>query len=431
MSDKRVSKIQDSIDEVKNIGSQPTIVLYADIRPRFLTYYPLYLEFRSKGFRPILLLSKEISLTEVHVGFVINESDLIFNADGQMVSALVGVDLFFSSEALLSKPPIGCTSVAIHHSLPDHLGLKTNYKGLLKSRPTIVSRFDYLVLSVKQSQSNWMSVNFENGSDKVYPQELLEDRTKSLYFVPGGYPKVDFVKECSNLSNEKYIIYAPTSHRQKSSEVLIHGEAIISALLAKFSDKTVVFRPYPNSFNQYDFIEKFKGNPRFIVDESLTGLEFQRNAAFIVTDYSSAAVTFAVSNLKPALFVNFSNYRNDDSENIKDEAIGWRVYNSEQLRSVLDIIESGELKKESIFEFGENSLYNFGSSSSYLVSLTQCFISKESRDEFLALPRGPKVISDSCSDVFSKEQALEEQNPHIRRYKMDLFEWRESFSSKS
>jgi hypothetical protein len=197
---------------------------------------------------------------------------------------LRGVDLFFSPENRGDSIPEGATSVCIFHSLPDagltQTGFAASAASLIRTRPKIIKSFDYFVTPVRQS--DWKQKHFDF-VDQVYPAELLRGRRDVLDIIPGGYPKIDYAERIlTGRRATRYILYCPTAVSSQLTKVESDGRAILSALLEEFPEQEVVFRPYPTSADRRvgrELAAEFEAHPRFILDESTTGIAYQRHSS--------------------------------------------------------------------------------------------------------------------------------------------------------
>ncbi|MCH8502346.1 MAG: hypothetical protein LAT77_10610 [Aliidiomarina sp.] len=337
------------------------VVLNVNATPRILTYIPLYLRLKKIADEVVLLFPPGTDVSEV-ISLGVGENDILF-LESDRLSEIKGLDVFVSAESTMSSIPNNCVAIGLIHSLPLKGELNFDYSTVLRLKPNILLNFDYLILPIRQEDEFWCPHRYERHVRGVVPDRMK--RSSRLGILQGGYPKIDFLKNqfAQRKSCGKYIIYSPTNANISGGEVLKYGELIISVLLNEFPDKTVVFRPYPG--NLIPFISSFKENSRFIIDNSETGLKYQKDAFLTVTDNSSSSITFSFSSLIPSIFVELEkssliNGAGGEVDSVHKLGFGFHVRSISGFTAALKELKSQKDDWPSIInDFGAKRLANF------------------------------------------------------------------------
>lgn len=373
--------------------SRASVILYAQTIPRVLTYVPLYQALLKEGCVCVLVIPQEIDSKDVEMLGVSKQA--IYNGSRAEISQLKHVDIFFGPESTNIAPPPGAVSIAIYHSLPDQEGFSADYRKMFTIKPTIVGRFDYIVIGSRQDPDKWQSDGYLNSSDGVFPRKLLAHRREAIDIVPGGYPKLDHMKEVFSdwEGKQDCIIYCPTNSEVDYSQVLNSGTEVIERLLRCCPDHDIVFRPYPGDSQALNIAANFRNKKRFVIDSTLFGLEYQKRAAAVVTDRSSSAITFSLASGRPSIFSNFNGNRADKRDNpkatqITEEQVGLRVKHMDDIENALwDTLSNSSYWKEKIEQSARLMLYNPGESSEYIASRVETFLERRSDADFLSIER--------------------------------------------
>ena len=378
-------------------SADSVIVLYANSVQRVLTYVPLYETFTGKGYRCVLIIPYDKVDKEVVCDLGVNRQS-VFSIAGADLPNLRNVKLLFASETLSARPPAGVSAVAIYHSLPDGAGLYDSYCRMLHGKPTIVRNFDYVILGVRLKGKDWDAEWHKRFSDKIFPKELIADRRPSLDIVPGGYPKIDYLKSYISRENrpKDCIIYSPTkSVLINRGEVYECGAEIIDRLRKGFPKYTLVVRPYPGDERGYEAIQELCDGDNVILDETSTGIEYQARAAVTVTDNSSSAVTFSLASRRPAVFCNFTgDVASTETVNGKRrrvvEKIGFRIFDIDELcATVDDVLKESEYWLTEIEKNAGEWICKYGGSAEYIARKIPVFVAGDSDAEFLSVERSP------------------------------------------
>ncbi len=390
-------------------------LLFANSQPRLGTYIALAHAIQATGHLAVVVhTSARPPSTEELTGF---ESVEFASIPARAIKGLESVDLFFSAEVVFDVAPNGAATIGIFHSLPDQ-GLAegrfvARFPDYLRHKPTIIRSFDYLVAAVRQRQEDW-DPDAYRFIDGIYPGEFLRHRRPSLDIVPGGYPKLDYSRRLLTSSTPpSCILYSPTSEGSGLTRVRDDGEAILAALLRSFPGWQIVLRPYPAKRDLdygHHLAQAFAGYANFVLDQSVTGVHHQRDAAVAITDSSSSAITFALATSRPLVFVTLD----DDgppAERTGKKRLSRRGVNpGEQIgspvknpfgftaRSIPDLIAAVGNGIEDAAEWSttietnaESYVYNSRTSSAYLASHVERFAERETCTDWLSVPRGPWI----------------------------------------
>jgi hypothetical protein len=395
---------------IANKGSALFSILLANAQPRLGTYIALAKAIQDAGHLAVVVLPQAdlVPSAEELLGF---ESVDFASVPIDAVKRLQGVDLFISSELVTDVAPEGSVTIGIVHSLPD-AGLQenafvSNTAAFIKRRPAIIRSFDYLVAAVRQRPRQWTESNYSL-IQSVYPPHFLAGRRRFLDIVPGGYPKLDYSRRILNSSSaRRCIIYSPTSHRSLVARVRRDGKAILSALLQAFPHLTVVLRPYPTKVDLRDgrrLADRFAWSPRFVFDDTATGVRYQRECAVAVTDSSSSAITFSLATRRPLVFVDLKD--NDPSSGASPpltpvkNPFGFTAHSvPAMIAAVGSGIDNAALWQDVIAQEAEKYIYNPGSAATYLASHLSRFANRESHPDWLSIARRPWIATGEEGEV--------------------------------
>lgn len=378
-------------------GDRLFCLLLANSPPRIGTYVALAKAIQAEGHVAVVVHPNgALPSGEELVGF---ESVEFAAIPFDEIPLLDGVDLFFSSEIVVDLAPPGAVTVGIFHSLPDEAlsrgRFTANFAGNLRQKPTIIKTFDYLVAAVRQRSEEWTPDEYEF-IQRVYPAPFLRDRRRVLDIVPGGYPKLDYSRQVlASPERPGSIMYSPTSRGSRLTRVRQDGEAVISALLEGFPERTVVFRPYPSPADierGRALANRFAGHPRFVLDETATGVRHQRDSAAMVTDSSSSAITFALATGRPLVVVNLDLATGDPNrpEGLVENPFGLTAPSlMAMVEAVRSAVEDAPRWKRVIDEAAQEHIYNPGSASEYLAGNLHRFAGRESHPDWLSIERLP------------------------------------------
>jgi hypothetical protein len=372
-------------------GQRLFVLLYANSQPRIGTYIALAKAIQDFGHIAVVIIPKAVRLeSEELVGF---ESVVFSVLLEDQINRLRGVNLFFCSEVLYDVAPAGAVNVCILHSIPDAgLGAKklhSNPAQFIENNPTMIRTFDYVVVAVRQSPTDWKKENFSLVQD-LYPPEFLAGRLSTIEIIPGGYPKLDYSRRILTSPGPlDCIIYSPTACHVSFGRMRIEGETILQTLLQAFPNMKIVLRPYPTpadvAYGQ-SLADRLVENKNLIFDCSTTGITYQRRAAVSVTDSSSSAITFALATLRPLVFVNLQERCDETSP--EQVIFGYRARSVNSLvQAVKACLEDSVVWKQKITEQAELSIYNPGSAAAYLAKHLSKMAEGRSNPDWLSVER--------------------------------------------
>lgn len=413
-----VAEVQEHISSAEGA----CIVLFADQAPRLTTFMPLHNALRRAGYNPMLFLWRDATEESIPKG--VSGIEHYFCIDPKLFRTLHGVRIIIASELCSVwpgcttdfAPPPGALSVAIIHSLPDEEGLEFSIMGKIAGKANIPLLFDYVIVPARDRNADKMPVKLRKHFDHVFPRACLEGRTERLCIVPGGYPKVEFLRDrlAAHTGPKDCIIYAPTNVSQARSSVGRHGYDIVSRLLKAFPDKCIVLRPYPGNIGNeaLRFVDDLRDEPRFVIDESTDGLAFQDRAATVVTDYSSYAVTFAFASRTPAVFCSFGGDGPGDADPaLADpywDCVGFRVPTIEGLvGAVRESLADDGRRAAQIDSFAKDYLYNPGRTCDYIAAQIPVFMARGTSEDYLDVPRRPYEDGPDAGDIDAYMRRLE------------------------
>ncbi len=236
---------------------------------------------------------------------------------------------------------------------------------------------------------------FCSGKLQINDCKVLFTRRKlrNKCLIPGGYLKLDRLKNNTKTTDSGFLIYAPTLTLYNQSNnvngiyeintmysLQTSGFEIIKSLID--SDYKVIFRPHPGDLKEYSqgypyvkrILNTYKGHPQLFFDDSKDYFETYQSSALMISDISGTAFTYAYVFEKPViLFLPNQSDLSIDVENLS--SIGYQfgdrcetlVHTTDDLKiKVKDILENPEVYRERVVNFRDDNLFNFGCSSEYL-----------------------------------------------------------------
>ncbi len=281
---------------------------------------------------------------------------------------LKNIKIFLSSYLVYVFPPKS-KNIYISHDIYDAPMIN---KSLEKKMFLGINKLDYIFTSSEISSEYFIS---------KFNKYKIKSNTK---LINTGYSKLDHVaKKINNKNNNKKdsILIAPGfTYTLKKFNMSRYLEKNINLLLKETNDK-IVYRPHPldssakgDIFFVNKISSKFKDNPRFFIDLSVSYLDSYKRAKFMITDLSSTAYTFAFSTERPVIFFskNEPNLKKDllsNSHYFDDRnKIGKIINNHKQLSKELGLIHSKMNKyKNQIKELRKKRIKHFGKASEVTV----------------------------------------------------------------
>jgi hypothetical protein len=242
---------------------------------------------------------------------------------------------------------------------------------------------------------------------------LIRDQGLSnrLCVVPGGYPHLDHNMALAAAYDGPVdsIIYAPTlaladyPHRELASS-FDAGVRIVRALLARFPEHQVIFRPHPSDLKLYQINRKdgrsvafqalldlCEQQPRCVLDDAPGSYMASYNrAAMMVSDTSSTAMTFACATGRPAFFYSprdaeLVDALGDEMAFVADRAKVGAVAGSidELLARMADHMQEPSVGSADIRAFRDRTVFNPGNAAHYLADNIDYMLSGERHADWL------------------------------------------------
>jgi hypothetical protein len=217
-------------------------------------------------------------------------------------------------------------------------------------------------------------------------------RQKQICRIPGGYIKLDkniqYFKSIDTTIDS--IIFAPTVHWDHFYDYVAvpeHGCDIVGALLEKFPEYKIIFRPHPHTVDTPEVQKvsrKFNHHPQFEFDTNASFyMENYARSQLMITDMSGTAFTYAFTTSRPVVFFS---HKNDTVEDVfgkiryfKDrEKVGYVATTIQELVEKVSYIldNKSELEKR-IGEFRDEAIYNLGKAEDYIVENIRFILESE------------------------------------------------------
>jgi len=386
--DDDAARLQAEIDRARDT---PVIVVWIRHKPRVATLRPVAESLLEAGFTVFVGYSPGLQTTREAMKF--SESTPCYEIRPQSAWRLKNVAVFITSEQDTRDGPPTAKRVGIHHSLPDK-SLRRNYAKMLMVKPVAALETDYYAILSTQEPHHWTVENYLPYVDRLLPAAPIRHRRKTMAIVPFGYPKIDrMMAQDPGDAAPDTITYAPTQTILQYSSVLKKGPEILDMLLTQFPAYRIVFRPYPglDVERTRGVWEKFLHDPRFSLDDTVSGEETLRRTALLITDQSSVAVSFGLGMARPVIFYNADG---NESLGFKDldyfPPIGLRAGSMQSLRQgTAQMLSNTDRVAERIRQRRAKFIYNPGNSLGYLVGIMPDIIAGGTRTEWLEVPRRP------------------------------------------
>jgi hypothetical protein len=417
------------IADKKTTGAH-VILVWARTAPRIMTMIPVARALKAAGYRALLCISDTMQ-DDLDQSEIFEDVECIFITPRE-IKRLKVADVFISSETCVQDGPKTAVRIGIFHSLPD---FKLDYDFLvsLERRLHIISEMDYFAISVCQPEDRWNVERYLEAVDRVFPAKALEKRRSHLTLLPFGYPKIDMLMTQSDLVDPPdTITYAPTRTSMTFSSVAQHGEKILSMLLETFGDHRIVFRPFPDDMAEIidPIVARFQDNPRFVLDDSLTGHDAMMRSAVVVTDRSSMAMSFSLGLERPSVFIHVDGISGEDPKGYKKVApVGFRAGSIAAGRKAIKrALRTADSIKLNIATKRANYIYNPGRATQNLAEIMPDILADRGRDEWLAIPRRP-FVSDN---PVALEQHMKKMEQRVSGRNLDkkLQKLRDAFAAE-
>ena len=379
------------IADLQQGRTEVTILVWASSAPRIMTMVPIVRALRQAGFAAYLGLKPGIARKMQTAGLLAGVDHVITSTT--RLKTLDALNVFIAAETQINSGPEQAIRVALYHSLPDN-ELRYNYANMFRRKPQVGALMDYFCTAVQQPPRHWRVAHYRRVIDRIYPPSLLRHRRDTLTLIPLGYPKIDLlIAKADTPVVRDTITYAPTQTILNFSSVREAGAEIIAELLAGFPEHRIAFRPYPGQdvTRLRDIIARFRGDPRFVCDTSLTGDDLMMRSAVVVTDRSSMAMSYSLGLARPSVFFARDGIKGADPQGFKRlDPVGYRAGS---VAGVRDAVRRALTKSEPIArrieETRGNYIHNPGHAADHLAAIMPDILAGRTRDDWLAIPRRP------------------------------------------
>ena len=208
---------------------------------------------------------------------------------------LKNIDFFLSSYLTYIFPP-NSKNVYISHDIYDAPMIN---KKLEKKMFIRINKIDYIFVASEVSKK-YLLMKLREFNKKINPK-----------LFNTGYLKLDHVyKKLKDKNKNKNSILIAPAYTLNYKKFNMTGKLIklITFLLDELNEE-VIYRPHPLDLTLKgdqklvrNIVIKFKDNPKFKTDFSVSYLDSYKNAKILLTDITSTAYTFAFSTENPVIF---------------------------------------------------------------------------------------------------------------------------------
>lgn len=317
-----------------------------------------------------------------------------------------GLDIAISLDLLCFKPWIYNGPTKFKHLVLPHSFLQVEKKkfsiDIIIAYSRLLLYADYLFLphaGLLEIPPESLETSFTNR----YPEDLSNRREAPFTIIPGGYLKLDWLREkIEKITCQRdCIVFAPRGLYSNPPNFVEDSKTIISTILDLFPTYKAVFRPLPadvKSKKVKEIIAEFSQNPRFIFDDSATNLDAFAAAAVVITDTSTTAMTYSLLTECPHIryITKKHSQLNDFSEIHLFET---RINSTDQLENALkkclsdEFVPGGEL---------EDYLINPGRAYDYLFETIENILTGKKDNSWITLQRkflkGPLTAPEDWPD---------------------------------
>lgn len=314
------------------------------------------------------------------------------------------IDFIIIDDVSLSRNPLppGVKCISIQHSLaeyPDQIS------------PADWQRFffgsDYILLSNKIGRNVEKVLKH---IDKAFPKELTRNRDRELRIIPGGYPKIDLLRESFLKSKivRNAFLYAPSTKSLQGIK-LAETKEICLQLIKKFPDREVIYRPYPDPGERRDalkIVQELKQYKNFTYDTSHSAQASQLRSEIIITDASSIALSYSFATYTPHIRVIKSH--NTINTEIHEDDAWYEIGNIEHLYKVILLcLDKKEYWKSKIEKTQYEFLYNPGNAINNIARQINNIANEVVEDSWFSLYRSYPDIKLNTEEAFLS---------HIKKY---------------
>jgi FkbM family methyltransferase len=296
-------------------GERIGVLLWVPDRAMVAGYLSLARELVEAGHRIAVAMGEAIDPSAFPRALV-QGLDVFFPSPTEL-SKLTDFQVFVSRDEHLHLAPPGARRVCLFHSLSEEPPGVYSFPDFIRRKSAIVAEADYLMLA-RVDDAGLHAGAVRSCTDGVFPAGMLAGRCRFFQAVPFGYPKIDHLARLRRpLSGPPRAVYSPTNTTMAESRLREQGVRIMAALLDAVPDLTVVFRPFPNAANRAvarDVLAALPDRRRVVLDEAADNVASSLDAAFLVTDQSSSALTYSLAMLRPHVTVDFDGPGGGESE---------------------------------------------------------------------------------------------------------------------
>ncbi len=234
------------------------------------------------------------------VGDIFDRHPRAFYVPGDQVPELDFVDVTITN-TLIGTLPRGSRNVLLVHDIQDSpMGERAEFL-------RFAGGFDYFVVASTggvDSMKRIMRAKVIEGGPARFERPMK-------CIVPAGYVRLDQnIRDFERLgAAPDAIIYAPTVDLPafgEHSSIGAYGFELVRHLMERFPDRTIIFRPHPNTRNKAAIeriVAAFSGDPRFVHDANKSDyMSSYARSALMLTDMSGTAYTYAFTTLRPVVF---------------------------------------------------------------------------------------------------------------------------------
>ncbi len=283
---------------------------------------------------------------------------------------------------------------------------------------------DYLFLP----QANLFSFDSNDLSPVLggqFPMEMFKRGMDDFTIIPGGYPKIDWLRKQVVLKNIEpdAILYAPTPYTKHVCDPVRDGKSIISTLLSAAPGYRVIYRPFPADARgevARHICEAFGDDQRFEFDQDPSTLHSMACSVFLVTDVSLTALTFSLALGRPHINCDMR-----ESGKLESHDFGYSVRNSEQLVDALDmILKDTEGMQVKVKRNRKGYLINDGNTFEYLADCAGMILNGQHDSGWIKIQRrsAPQTLNEP-KDVARLLQKAQYWYDHgfVLRYAIEKF----------
>lgn len=364
---------------------RPVIVLAASAPGLIDVFSHLGQVLRNRGFEIALVIPSHISLS------AIENVIPIFNYHPKCLKNVDQEILVIGQDNPMILPP-QIKYLALPHAF---LRVKADH-----AEPEIYSGYGYCLLYhdyLFLPQTNLLRFGSDDLSpvfEGQFPQEMHCRGTDDFIIIPGGYPKIDWLRMC--IEDMKItpdaILYAPTVYSKFACDPFFDGQLIISTLLSSAPNHRVIYRPFPADV-QLDVSVRlasfFADHERFEFDQSPSTLNSMARATLVVTDASLTALTFSLATTRAHINCNLC-----EEKDLSPHDFGYTVHSERQLCHALKrILDDPSGVKELVSTNRKGYMLNDGNTFQYLADCAEKIYYGEDDPTWININRHPNSLS--------------------------------------